>query len=244
MRKIVATLRMAAFNLAFYLSHVPVLVGLVVFLPVPRKHYLHFLHLAMHWFELVERHVLGLRYVMVGREHLPQDGCFIFASKHQSQWETYKLHNWLGDPAIIMKKELLDIPLWGWSARKNRVIAVDRGGRAAAMKSLVAGGLDAKRLGRAITIFPEGTRTAPGTTRPYKYGVAALYEALEVPVIPVAHNAGCFWPKRPFRQRGGTITVEIMPPIMPGLAPAELLAQLAAAIEPAALRLAQAAKPR
>ena len=238
------TLRMIAFNIAFYLSHIPVLIGLVIFLPVPRKQYLHFLHLSMSWFELLERHILGLRYEMIGRENLPKDGCYIFASKHQSIWETYKLHNWLGDPAIIMKKELLDLPLWGWSARKNRVIGVDRGGRAAAMKSLVEGGLDAKRLGRPITIFPEGTRMAPGVTRPYKYGVAALYEALQVPVIPVAHNAGCFWPKAPFKQRGGTITVEILPAIQPGLAPKELLEQLQSAIEPVATKLAKTAKLR
>lgn len=240
----IPTIRMIAFNIAFYLSHIPVLIGLVVFLPVPRKQYYHFLQLSMYWFELLERSILGLRYEMIGQENLPKDGCFIFASNHQSIWETYMLHNWLNDPAIIMKKELLDIPLWGWSARKNKVIAVDRGGRVAAMKSLVNGGLEAKRLGRPITIFPEGTRTPPGTTRPYKYGVAALYEALQVPVVPVAHNAGIFWPKAPFKQRPGTITVEIMKPIMPGLTPAALLEELASTVNTAAVRLAANAKTR
>ena len=245
------------FEALYLLGHIVMVPLLVLFVFLPTNIYMSGLRLVFRVFGWLERNILGLTYEVRGREHLSSfgqygatgygdAGCYIFACQHQSQWETYKLHIWLGDPAIIMKKELAQMPLWGWIARRVRVLPVDRQGRRAAIDSLVAGGRKNKAMGRPITIFPEGTRTPPGVRRPYKVGVSALYEALEVPIVPVALNSGLYWPKKLFGQRGGKIIVEILPPILPGLSAADALTELQRRMTAAGDRLvaeARAARP-
>jgi 1-acyl-sn-glycerol-3-phosphate acyltransferase len=124
--------------------------------------------------------------------------------------------------------------------RKCRMIPVDRKGRAAALKRMTAAARDRAASGRPIVIFPEGTRVAPGTRRDYQPGVAALYGALELPVTPVALNSGLFWGRRSFHKRPGRIVVEFLPAIAPGLDRRHFMADLEAAIETAANRLAAA----
>jgi 1-acyl-sn-glycerol-3-phosphate acyltransferase len=167
------------------------------------------IHLGLRW-------IAGLGFRVEGLEHLPDAPCII-ASKHQSSFETLLFHTIRPDLAIGLKEELLRIPLFGWYLRLARNIAIDRGGAAKAMRSLIKGAERAVADGLSILIFPEGNRRPVGAPPDYKPGVAALYKALDVPVVPVALNSGRFWGRRSFAKQPGTITVRFLEPIPPGL---------------------------
>jgi 1-acyl-sn-glycerol-3-phosphate acyltransferase len=144
--------------------------------------------------------------------------------------------------AFVLKQELRRLPLFGQLAARAGHIAVDRIGKSRALNAMVAAARVETDRGRAIVVFPQGTRTRPGETRPYQVGVAALYLELGLPVVPVALNSGLFWPRRWPIQRPGCITLEILPPIAPGLERREFLAKLSNAIEDATARLEAEAK--
>jgi 1-acyl-sn-glycerol-3-phosphate acyltransferase len=188
---------------------------------------------------------VGLRHEVRGREHLPA-GPAIIAMKHQSAWDTFAVPVVFGDAAIVFKKELMLVPFYGWYVWKAGMIAIDRKAGAGALRRLVAGARRAVAHGRSIVIFPEGTRTAPGTHRPYQPGVAALYRQLGLPVVPVALNSGLFWGRRHFLKRPGRIVLEILPPIPPGRDRRALIAELEERIEAATARLVvgEGAAPR
>ena len=162
------------------------------------------------------KNVVGLGFELRGRENLP-DGGYLIASKHQSTFETFALIPLLPDPAYIMKRELLFVPLFGWFAAKAKMIPVNRGKRSKALRDMTEAARGAIDDGRQIIIFPEGTRKAPGAEPNYKYGIAHLYRTLNAPCVPVALNSGLFWPRRELRRHAGTIVVSILPPIEPGL---------------------------
>jgi len=141
------------------------------------------------------------------------------------------------DPAIVLKRELMMIPFYGWYLWKAGMIAIDRAAGASALKRMVASSEQVAGEGRAIVIFPEGTRTAPGVQHPYQPGVAALYRQLGLPLVPVAVNSGVFWGRRRFAKRPGRITIEILPPIPPGGDRRAVMAELESRIETATARL-------
>jgi 1-acyl-sn-glycerol-3-phosphate acyltransferase len=181
---------------------------------------------------------VGLDVREVGAENLPA-GPALFAAKHQSAWETLYLSWRLNHPAFVLKKELLMIPLFGWFLKRVGMVAIDRSGKAAALKKMVA---DAKAVfaqGRPVIIFPEGTRVAPGASKPYQPGIAALYSQLDVPVVPVALNSGLFWGRKAILKKPGTITIEYLPAIPPGLDRKTFMRELESRIEGAAARLAE-----
>jgi 1-acyl-sn-glycerol-3-phosphate acyltransferase len=181
----------------------------------------------------------GIKVEIRGLQHRPQSGAIV-ASKHQSAWDTLIWHVVLDDPAMVMKKELLSIPIYGWMCRKTRMIAVDRQAGAKALRAMLGDAKRAAELGRAIVIFPQGTRTAPGVSAagmPYQPGVSALYRGLDVPVVPVALNSGLFWPRRQLLRQSGTIVLEFLEPIPPGLPRKEFDALLQERIESANLAL-------
>ncbi|WP_368412842.1 lysophospholipid acyltransferase family protein [Dongia sp.] len=181
---------------------------------------------------------VGLTMREVGSENLPA-GPVLVAAKHQSAWETLYLSWRLNHPAFVLKKELLMIPVFGWFLARVGMIAIDRSGKASALKKMVA---DAKAIfaqGRPVVIFPEGTRVAPGARMPYQPGIAALYAQLGVPVVPVALNSGLFWGRQAFVKKAGVITIEYLPPIPPGLDRKSFMRELEARIETAAERLAK-----
>jgi 1-acyl-sn-glycerol-3-phosphate acyltransferase len=142
-----------------------------------------------------------------------------------------------GNPAIVLKRELMMIPFYGWYLWKAGMIAIDRKAGAAALRRLVAAGARAAALRRPIVIFPEGTRTAPGTHHPYQPGVAALYRQLELPLVPVAVNSGLYWGRRRFVKRPGRIIIEILPAIPPGGERRAVMGDLEQRIEAATTRL-------
>lgn len=185
---------------------------------------------------VAERVILGLRYRVVGHETLPA-GPFLVAAKHQSTWETLKLHLIFDRPAVIVKQELLRVPLWGWFAARMDVIAVDREAGAKAMRGMVARAKLHAGHGWPVVIFPQGTRTRPGEYRRYLPGVAALYGELGLPLVPMALNAGVFWGRDRWHRRSGTITIEILPAIPPGLDRRALMQRLETTLESATDRL-------
>lgn len=185
---------------------------------------------------LLLRIFCGIRYREIGIENLPK-GPAIIAAKHQSTWETFYLSRRLNHPAFVLKQELLNIPLFGWFMKKIGMIAVDRAGKAAALKKMVKDAGGAFAAGRQIIIFPEGTRVAPGQHRPYQPGIAALYGNLDVPVVPVALNSGLYWGRGAFVKKRGVIQVQYLPPIQPGLDRKAFMAELEARLEPAAQAL-------
>lgn len=180
--------------------------------------------------------VVGLGFEIRGRENLPE-GPVILASKHQSAWDTAVFFLLVRDPIYVMKKELLTIPFWGWCARRSESIGVDRDGGASALKQLVADVLAAVNKGNQVIIFPEGTRTPPGTQRPYHPGIAAIYARTEVPVVPVALNSGLYWGRRSFSKLPGTVLVEFLPPMPQGLNRRAFMAELESRVETATDRL-------
>ena len=182
------------------------------------------------------RVTVGLTYRVEGLENVP-DRPVIYAIKHQSAWDTIVVCLLIRDPAIVLKKELLPIPLFGWYLWKHGMIAIDRKAGSSALKKLVADAAAALREGRPPVVFPEGTRTAPGQRRPYQPGIAALYTRLDTPVVPVALNSGVFWRRREFVKRPGCITVRFLPPIDPGHSRRDFMAMLEDRIETATAKL-------
>ncbi len=187
------------------------------------------------------RYVSGIRYEIRGRENLP-DGPALIALKHQSMWDTIILHLLLKDPAIVLKKELAAIPVYGWIAIRTGMIAVDRDSGASALKKMVRQAKDRIDRGQPIAIFPEGTRAEPGEAPDYKPGIAALYKKLDVDCVPVALNSGLYWGRRSFTKYTGTIVVEVLPPIEPGLKRKAFMKRLVDEIESATEILVAEAK--
>lgn len=235
-------LRSLAFNAWFFGSMIGLLLLYWVFLPFHRRW---MQNAVRSWTGLVLgglRPLVGIRYQIEGREHLPA-GPVVIAAKHQSVWDTVIFYELLDDPQYVLKQELMRIPLWGPYARKCEMVAVDRSGGAAALKRMVADVQDRLGKGRQVIIFPEGTRMAPGQTRPYHPGVYALYRGLPegVPLLPVAVNSGHFWGRRSFVKRPGTIRMRFLPPVPPGLDRRAFMRELEARIEGATAELAGSA---
>ncbi len=178
------------------------------------------------------RLLCGLGHEIRGRENLPTTPAII-AAKHQSAWETAAMPSLFPNIAMVLKKELLWIPLVGWYLRRAGEIPVDRKAGMSALKRMITAARQAKKDGRPILIFPEGTRTAPGKTGAFHPGITALYKNLAVPVVPVALNSGLYWGRRRFRKRPGTIIIEFLPAIPPGLPPRDFTEHLRATIESA-----------
>lgn len=180
--------------------------------------------------------LIGLDHRIEGAAHRPT-GAAIYAAKHQSAWETLAFALLLDRPIYVLKRELTWIPVFGWYLMRSGAIAIDRKAGMSALKKLVHEGKRAQREGRPILIFPEGTRAAPGARLPYQPGVAALYDQLDLPVVPVALNSGLYWGRRSFTKRAGLITVAFLEPIPPGLKRRDFMARLEQEIESASARL-------
>ena len=193
-----------------------VLMGMMLIMPLPRKVMQAAVRLWAGTITFALRWLTGIRYEIRGQEKLPKTGGIV-ASKHQSVWETAIFYRLLPDPAYVLKKELMRIPVWAMAARKAGGIAVDREGGASALKDMVRRAAEATREGRNVIIFPEGTRTAPDSDYDYHPGVAAIYKQAGCQICPVALNSGLFWGRHQFLKYPGTITLEVLDPIEPGL---------------------------
>lgn len=209
-------IRSILFNILFYLN---LLLHLIAAMPTMVVPYRGVLAVAKSWGRTslwLLRVVAGIKADFRGMEKIPP-GALILASKHQSAWETFVLLTILDDPVFILKRELMWIPLFGWCLWKGEMIPVNRGARGPALAAMTERARYELSRGRQIIIFPEGTRRPPGAEPKYKFGVAHLYAATGVPCVPVALNSGLFWPRRSFRRFPGTVRLEILDPIPPGL---------------------------
>lgn len=178
---------------------------------------------------LLFRGCLGIRMTISGLEHIPPGACLI-APKHQSAWETVAFLSVIPDTVFALKKELLWIPFIGQYLWRSAHVPLDRGSGTKAMRALLAAADRAAALGCRIVVFPEGTRTTPGTAPELKPGIVGLYRHLGLPVVPVALQSGHVWPRNSFLKRPGVVAVRVLPPIGPGLGKAELLSRLHVAI--------------
>jgi 1-acyl-sn-glycerol-3-phosphate acyltransferase len=184
------------------------------------------------------RVICGTRMEFRGVEKLPKTPCIV-ACKHQSAWETFALYAVLDDPVFILKRELIWVPLFGWHAWKAGFIAVDRSAGLAALTRMTARAQEALARGRQIVIFPEGTRQPPGAPPSYKPGVVYLYSRAGVLCVPIALNSGLYWPRRSLWRFPGTVVLEVLDPIAPGLDRPAFAARLESTIENATRRLIQ-----
>jgi 1-acyl-sn-glycerol-3-phosphate acyltransferase len=171
-----------------------------------------------------------------GLENIPEGGCIV-APKHQSIWEVFALITVFKDFTFVLKQELAWLPLFGWYVARGRQIAIDRSKGRAALAQVARQARVILSENRELFIFPEGTRKAPGAPPDYKFGVAYVYNDLKARCLPVALNSGLFWPRRSFIRRPGTIVVEILPVIEPGLPVSVFLRTLEEQIETASDRL-------
>jgi 1-acyl-sn-glycerol-3-phosphate acyltransferase len=229
-------LRAFLFNVLFYLTTVLFLVLGSPLLFGPRSWAMWALALHAKTELWLLKTIVGSKLEVRGREKLPNGACLV-AAKHQSAWETFALIPLFRDPAYLMKRELFWIPFHGWFSHKFKMIPVDRDKGPSALRRMLAEAKTRAAAGREIIIFPEGTRRAPGAPPDYKTGVFLLYEALGIPCVPVALNSGLFWPRRSLKRYPGTIIVEFLDPIPPGLSKREFLPRLQDSIETASNRL-------
>ncbi len=170
----------------------------------------------------------GLSYEIEGLENLPKESAIVFA-KHASTWETYAMQCFLPPQTWVLKRELLRVPFFGWGLALLKPVAIDRAAGRKALKQLVELGKICLDEGRWLIVFPEGTRMAPGTMRKFGFGGAMLAEKSGHPVVPIAHNAGYFWPRHGFLKKPGVIKVKIGPVIDSKLHKASEINQMAEA---------------
>jgi len=237
-------LRAIVFNLVFWIGTVIFGIAGLPFLLTPRRTAMRFGRFWAQAMLTALKLIVGLDGEIRGRENLPPGACLI-AMKHQSMYDTLMLPPLLGDPAVVIKRELQFVPFYGWYATRAGSIFIDRKGGAGALRRMVAAAKRALADGRPVVIFPQGTRTAPGqpvADAPYQAGIAALYRELAVPLVPAAVNSGLYWGRRAFMKRPGRIVVEFLEPIPPGLPRREVMATLETGIEAATAALEREAR--
>jgi 1-acyl-sn-glycerol-3-phosphate acyltransferase len=228
--------RSAVFNALFYVN---LIVHMIVALPTLALPY-PILRAFIRSYALTSlwllRVVCGTKVAWRGIEKIPEAACIV-ACKHQSFWETFALYAVLDDPVYILKRELMWIPLFGWYMWKAGLIPIDRSAGLAALARMTARARQALARGRQIVIFPEGTRRPPGAEPSYKPGILHLYAKTGVPCVPLTLNSGLYWPRRSLRRLPGTIVVEVLDPIAPGLDKEMFFTRLRNVIEEASERL-------
>jgi 1-acyl-sn-glycerol-3-phosphate acyltransferase len=232
----VLLLRSVVYNVLFYLN---LLVFVIAALPTFWMPYRCIVEVAKAWGRTstwLLRVICGTEVDIRGIEKIPW-GPLLVASKHQSTWETFALLSLFADPTFILKRELRWLPFFGWYTWKGRMIPVDRGARAQALAGIARDARVELARGRQIIIFPEGTRRPAGAEPNYKFGVVHLYAETGVPCLPIALNSGLYWPRRSIMRYPGTIRVDILDPIPPGLDKEAFAARLRETIEEATARL-------
>jgi len=234
-------LRSLVFNVLFYLVLAFwVIVGIPTYL-MPRWA---IMNIARYWARSsiwLMRVICNIKVEYRGLEKIPK-GPLIVASKHQSMWETFALLQFFDRPLFIYKRELAWIPFFGWYLIKAKMIGVDRGGGMRSLMEMARRAPEEIRRGRQLIIFPEGTRTAVDAPPGYKTGVGQIYVNSRVACLPVALNSGLFWPRRTFMRYPGTLVVEFLDPLPPGLPRNEFTARVSTVIEDATNRLVATAQ--
>jgi len=231
-------LRSLAFQIAFFLDTVLLMMIWLPTLLVGKRFIV--MELGRQWGRnnlwLLEK-ICGLKHEFRGLENIPKGRALIVACKHQSTWDTFTLPLKFPDFSYILKRELLFLPFFGWYLLRAEQVAIKRERRGRLLPQLVRKSKAFFAQGRQLFIFPEGTRRPAGAPPQYKFGVAHIYGETGIPVLPVALNAGLFWPRRSFFIRPGTAVMEFLPVIEPGLPPREFFEELQKRMETASDRL-------
>ena len=233
--------RSLIYNVLFYLNLAFWIIVAVPTFLMPRSA---LLTLARYWARSsiwLLRVICNVKVEFRGAEKIPK-GPLIVASKHQSMWETFALLRFFDQPLFILKRELTWIPLFGWYVIKADMIGVNRSAGGRALRQMARRAGEQVRRGRQLIIFPEGTRRPVDAPPRYKSGVALIYADCGVACLPVALNSGLFWPRRTFMRYPGTLVVEFLDPLPPGLSRDEFLARISASIEDATGRLVEATR--
>ncbi|MCK1708900.1 MULTISPECIES: lysophospholipid acyltransferase family protein [unclassified Bradyrhizobium] len=234
-------LRSLVFNVLFY----AVLVGLaIVALPTFLMPARALLTVAGWWAKasiFLMRVICNIKVEVRGAEKIPE-GPLLVVAKHQSFWETFALMPFFNRPIFILKRQLMHIPVFGQFLRKIEMIAINRSAGVKALLDMTRRARAAVRSGRQLLIFPEGTRRPPGAPPDYKTGFAQIYSACGVQCLPIALNSGLFWPRRTFMRYPGTLVVEFLDPLPPGLPKDEFIARVRDVIEDATGRIVEAGR--
>jgi 1-acyl-sn-glycerol-3-phosphate acyltransferase len=236
-------IRSILFNIVFYVNLGVLLLAALPTLLLPSRAIVWFAktwgRTSLWWLRVI----CNMRVEFRGLEKIPPGGILV-ASKHQSIWETFALVPLFDHPSFIIKRELMWIPFFGWYTWKADMVPIDRGARVKTIPAMIEAARAVLRRGRQIVIFPEGTRRSAGAEPAYKFGVARLYSELGVPCVPIALNSGLFWPRRKFIRYPGTVVVEVLDPIQPGLDASAFQERLQADIEGATARLIAEARSK
>lgn len=222
--------RSALFNVIFYVNLTLFLLLGSVFFITPRKWSIRALQTWARTSLFLLKYIAGTGIEVRGLENIPRGACIV-AGKHQSFWETFAILPFVDDPAMVLKRELTWIPVFGWFIYKFRMIPVERSAGTEALRSLLDRAETEIAAGRQVVIMPEGTRRAPDDPPAYKSGAAALYTRLHVPCVPFALNSGLFWPRRRFLRYPGTIVISFLEAIPAGLGRKAFQVRLQHAVE-------------
>ena len=241
-------IRSTIFNIVFYLHMIAVLVvATPVYFLLPQRWCMAIVASWARRTLWLLRMICGTKVEFRGIENIPRDRRYILAGKHQSIWETFALLAVEPNPGVVIKRELLYVPVWGWWAWKARMVYATRGAASAALREIAEGSRRVLAAGRPVFIFPEGTRRPPGAPPNDRYGIAHLYKKLGILVVPAALNSGLYWARRRALRLPGTIVVSFLPAIEPGLTTRDFLDRVKNDIESECDRLlleADVAVPR
>lgn len=208
-------IRSLIFNILIFLW-VGIVIGVALFLiPLPERYFLRWIQLWSQGCLVLCRTLVGITYEVRGQEFLREGA--IIACRHESFWETTVFHALVPKPRYVLKKQLTDIPLYGYVLKKLGSLSIDRDKGARSITLLMRNTQKALAEGGTLVIFPEGTRMPKNRVGILKPGVYVLYRAAQKPVIPAMVNSGSFWPRRGFLKRPGHIILSFLPPIPPGL---------------------------
>lgn len=238
-------LRASVFNAMFYIYTAMTCVACIPFIFAPRNMILKIVRIYLNGLYALEKHIINLDYEIRGLENLPKEGSFLIAAKHYSTYETLKLHLIFSDPAIILKKELLSIPVWGKFLQRMDMIAIDRSNPVKSAKQIIAGAQHIAELSRPLIIFPQGTRVKVNHTtedKPYKNGIAHMQNTTNMPIVPLALNTGKFWPRGKWMKYPGKAVFEFLPPLPSDISSKEIMERLEIQIETQSQRLCEEAE--
>lgn len=226
-------LRSTIFNIAFYLANAfQMIFWTPIFFFLPKQDRWKICKMWAFSLLWLQHKICNNVFEFSGLENIPKSQSLLVAGKHQSSWETYTVILFFDDPAYVLKRSLMSIPLFGWYVKKMRSVPIDRGRGSIALASITKNATEMMAEDhRQIVIYPEGTRKIPGASPKYKYGITHLYAELKKPVVPFALNSGMFWARQTFLRYPGKISMHFLPPIMPGLSKNAFAKKLENAIE-------------
>ena len=211
---LIGYMRAALYYAAFYPATIVYsLLCLVVARFLPFRQKFNFVTQINYFYIWWLRVCCGVKLHVEGLENLPKDGAFVAISNHQSEWETIYFQTLIRPQCVVLKQELLKVPFFGWALGLLEPIALDRSQRRGALKQLLTEGRDRLERGIPIVIFPQGTRLPVGERGKFNKGGAMLAASAGVPVVPIVHDAGVFWPGKSFCKYPGTITLRIGKPV-------------------------------